>query len=222
MLALCLPMLLGAQSFVDRYAEAYNFYVKQDFYIKYRLYAIEDVRKPESLIGSGVMIKSGKDYYTMYGQDETYISNHTMVNVDHEKKIVSYMPNYTLNNIHSINRSMIDSAMFRNVDSVVYKGVISDCSVYRVYGYSEDYEMLDIWMRLDNHAVSKLVYLNTDAKARENGLYKRITVQYDFEDASQNGKYIDLKNVFADEAKKKLVARLSGYRLSIIKQYKKH
>lgn len=197
---------------MDDYTKAYNFYVKNDFNISLKMYAVGHDKK-EQYLGEGTMVKSKSDYYTGYGDNETYIIDHKLITVDHTRKQVRYMKEYNANNLKSINRSMLDSSMFQNVDSVVYIGVKSGSKVYRVYGYNSEYDLLDIWIDQASYAVNKLVYMDTDDEedVEESMVYKRFTVQYSFNPLTTNPKYINIKTIFADEPKQILSARFKGY-----------
>lgn len=223
-LIICLMLVTAfvkAQSFMDDYTKAYNFYVKNDFNISLKMYAVGHDKK-EQYMGEGTMVKSRSDYYTGYGDNETYIINHKLITVDHARKQVTYMKDYNANNLKTINRSMLDSSMFQNVDSVVYKGIKSGSKVYRVYGYNSEYDLLDIWIDQANYAVSKLVYMDTDDEEdlEESMVYKRFTVQYSFNPINTNSKYININTIFADESRQILSARFKGYAFRELKPEK--
>lgn len=205
-------------AFMKDYMDSYNYYVKEDFNIRFKIYTMETPTAREEMAGEGVLMKTGHEYYTMYGTNETYILHNTLIILDHSQKQVNCVTNYTLANMTSLNKNMLDSTLLSLADSVVYKGEISDCHVYRIYGYTEDYDMMDLWLRKNGQGVFKIVYMNSALTHKDKdaaAAYARVTVQYYFGEVADNKKYLDMKHIFTDEKKQILAARLKAYKLHV-------
>ena len=173
--------------------------------------------KKGTLLGKGLIRKSGTQYYSSFQDNEMIINNDCTVLIDHAEKEVHYFADAVKARQKEVAPFLDLEALMKTADSVASHGNTNGQMHYTIFSKTGPIRQTEVYADQQTYLIRKIVYFyNESDRENDYGIYKAVI---DYSNISYNKPSPDFfsekKYIHYKERHPQLIAGYSKYKLFI-------
>lgn len=171
---------LPAQDFKEDYRRLQNNFLHlQNFYCEVKVMMYEHLSSVNPQVLISTIKKQGNNYICVTGKTTTLTNENCSLQINEQEKQILYMPKSGKNKDEVPDQAwsaILDSALKKKNDSVVFGGITANQKKYTIYTSKELIMRTEMYMDQNTQAISRLVYYYKPGKQTS---IEKVEIEYD-------------------------------------------
>jgi hypothetical protein len=176
-LMLLIPAAWAQVLSVD-FAKTYDMYLAKELSLDFTVTTYKDKDDSKGAVESGVIRKSGDNYYSRFSGNEMVYAREGVLVIKHDSKNIIFYQGRSEKFPARGSGMQIDTTLFETADSIVYKGTAAGLKHYCLYDFSSPVYQTDLYIDAASSLVSSIEYVCKDSHSEEEYEWKRMIIKY--------------------------------------------